>query len=345
MKLRSEKTKHVFNLLSLYTGAGGLDHGFESTGQFVTRACVEMEPIFAQTLRINQVRGFVPYANIYEASVSDLDPQAIKKETCANQRIDGLIGGPPCQGFSIRGKRLGLGDHRSDETFTFMKWVSILKPKFFLMENVPRMIDIDSGRVLDQIKTVGLESGYSVYYHILNAADYGSATKRKRIFIIGFHGNIPFSFPEPTHLESETTGYAKHIGSATALVGLPDVGYQKPGFPQGHIAVRHTPVVIERFKKLKPGQQDNVRQRTRLDAERPSPTLVAGNLHDIRSHIHPTEPRELTNRESARLHGFPDKFEFAGNHGAMGVQIANSVPIPLAAALARQIANTLRGAP
>ena len=107
------------------------------------------------------------------------------------------------------------------------------------------------------------------------------------------------------------------------------------------MAIKHNQRVVERFGRLALGQIDKVRQRWRLPLDSPSPSLVAGNLQGIRSHIHPTEPRELTNRESARLHGFPDSFRFSGNHAAVGKQIANSVPIPFATALANSVADYL----
>jgi DNA (cytosine-5)-methyltransferase 1 len=334
-----------YSLLSLYTGAGGLDQGFEKTSRFKTLVCVEKQRQFAATLRTNQPNGFVPHANILEKAVEELDPHCVMSKHFNGLSPDGIIGGPPCQAYSVRGKRLGLEDARSNETFRFLEWVVSLRPRFFLMENVPRMLKIQDGEVLKRIRLVSESAGYSVSHKVLSAADYGSATRRQRVFIVGLLRGPLFSFPRQTHKEQvqSLNGYKPHVASGTALAGLPVPGFEADGVPQGHIAVRHTAVVRERFRGLLPGQQDNVRKRTRLDAGKPSPTLVAGNLEQTRSHIHPVEPRELTNRESARIHGFSDDFVFSGNHAAMGVQIANSVPIPLARALAEAIATHLDG--
>lgn len=330
-------------LLSLYSGAGGLDQGFEQTARFESIVCVEMQIQFATTLRDNRSRGFLPNVVVLQESVSDLKPDAVIEEHFGGDKPDGIIGGPPCQSYSVRGKRLGLKDSRSDETFRFMEWVAAIQPRFFLMENVPRMLKLEEGAIRKRIYELGSLAGYSMAHSVLNAADYGSATRRRRAFIVGLLGPEPFTFPSATHaaVGADVEGLADHVSSGSALAGLPAPGFIKPGSPQGHLGIRHTPPVIKRFDQLAPGQQDNVRKRTRLDATKPSPTLVAGNLHEIRSHIHPTEPRELTNRESARLHGFDDRFTFDGNHAAMGKQVANSVPIPLAKALATQIASTL----
>jgi DNA (cytosine-5)-methyltransferase 1 len=134
---------------------------------------------------------------------------------------------------------------------------------------------------------------------------------------------------------------APYVTVRDALKSLPPASVNNPGDPQGHVVVKHTAKVAARFISLRQGQYDNIRKRSKLSYDLPSPALVAGNLSGIRSHIHPEFPRELTNRESARLHGFPDNFMFSGNHAAMGKQIANSVPISLARALANSLAEQL----
>jgi DNA (cytosine-5)-methyltransferase 1 len=331
-----------YSLLSLFSGAGALDCGFELTGRFRTRACIELEPIFCRTLAGNQRRGYIS-----EAVVINEDVAATSKDTILDACFDGnpptgIIGGPPCETFSVRGSKKGLNDKRGMLVFSFLEWVLALKPRFFLMENVPPLARLNGGATLEALSGSARSSGYAVTHAILNAADFGAATKRQRLFLIGMLENPPFTFPDPTHGGAlDSPPKRSHVTVGDALKGLPDVSWAEPGTPQGHIGVRHTPQVEARFAALKQGQQDNIRKRTRLHLERPSPTLVAGNMIQIRSHIHPTAPRELTNRESARLHGFPDEFVFEGGHAAMGKQIANSVPIPLAQALAQAIANHL----
>jgi DNA (cytosine-5)-methyltransferase 1 len=331
-----------FKLLSLFSGAGALDYGFELTGRFHTRACIELEPIFCRTLLANQKCGFISGASIINQDVAATSKDIIRDLCFDGKSPTGIIGGPPCETFSVRGSKKGLDDSRGMLVFAFLEWVSSLKPRFFLMENVPPLARLNDGATLSALSETARSAGYVVSHAILNAADFGAATKRQRLFLVGMLGNSPFTFPEPTHSAgTDFLSRQPYVTVGEALKGLPVLGWTEPGTPQGHIGVRHKPHVEARFAALKQGQQDNIRKRTRLHLQRPSPTLVAGNLIQTRSHIHPTEPRELTNRESARIHGFPDNFVFDGGHAAMGKQIANSVPIALAQALAKAISNHL----
>jgi DNA (cytosine-5)-methyltransferase 1 len=338
--MKKQNPKH--EILSLFSGAGGLDYGFELTGRFSTKVCIESEEIFCETLRNNQARGYLKGSTVINESVTTASTESIRKEYFPNSPPAGIIGGPPCETFSVRGNKKGLDDHRGELIFTFLDWVLALKPQFFLMENVPPLARLNEGKVLSSLCDKATKGGYSVTHEILKASEYGAPTRRERLILIGINGNDPFVFPESTHSEEQDL-FSKEpcVTVGDALKGLPPQCWESPGTPQGHLGIRHTTPVIERFKTLKQGQQDNIRKRTRLHLQRPSPTLVAGNLDQTRSHIHPLEPRELTNRESARLHGFPDSFEFAGNHAAMGKQIANSVPVALAKALAAALAQQL----
>jgi DNA (cytosine-5)-methyltransferase 1 len=181
-----------------------------------------------------------------------------------------------------------------------------------------------------------------VTHQILKASDYGAATIRKRLIVVGIKSGPVFAFPNPSHGNpGNLFGLPQFITAGEALEGLPAPFDSPEIFPTWHQRVNHTQPVIERFAKLLPGEQDKVRKRWRLSLDQPGPSLVAGNLLGIRSHIHPTEPRELTNRESARIHAFPDNFQFFGNYAFVGKQIANSVPIPLARALGQAIADHL----
>jgi DNA (cytosine-5)-methyltransferase 1 len=334
--------KPVYNILSLFTGAGAFDFGFELSGQFKTVLCVECERTFCKTLIASQKRGVLADAHILESDITALTPDRTIRKYSNLKDLDGIIGGPPCESFSSHGRRQGLKDPRGNLVFVFMEWVKALRPKFFLMENVPLLGKLNEGQVLQSLIDIPSTLGYSVDHRVLNASHFGAATKRKRLFILGFKGEAIPSWPQVTHGESDLFQTLQPLVSAgEAWENLPEPSTEAPGNPQGHLLINHSPAVMERFASLRPGQYDNVRKRSKLTYDKPSPALVAGNLKGIRSHIHPEFPRELTNRESARLHGFPDDFEFCGNHAAMGKQVANSVPIPLVQALAEQIAIQL----
>ena len=327
----------IHQVLSLFSGAGALDYGFELTSRFATTVAIEQEPVFCQTLVNNQKRGFLKDAKIVTGSVSELSPQYVRECFFKESGPDGIIGGPPCESFSVMGNRRGVEDIRGSLIFSFAEWVTTLKPRFFLMENVPRLVTVDSGQTLAKLVSQFALAGYRVSHRILSAADYGAPTIRKRLFVVGLLGCVPFKFPEPTHSQSGEGSALRHCDVRQALSGLGPPSEKPPGVPQGHILIRHSPAVVDRFSRLAQGERDNIRKRNRLHLDKPSPTLVAGNLEQTRSHIHPVEPRELSNRESARLHGFPDNFIFAGNHAAMGKQIANSVPVSLARSIASAI--------
>lgn len=330
----------MYHLISLFSGAGGLDYGFEKTKQFKTLLSVESQPFFCETLKLNKKSGFMKNTTLLESDIREIDPlKAWKNVSINNTPPDGIIGGPPCESFSVRGNRLGVKDSRGMLIFEFMKWVTELKPNFFLMENVKQLATQDNGEILDSILTISKENGFNVTHSILKSSDFGAPTIRERLFVVGVKKG-KYVFPPPTHGDAKTgLPPVKTVGEA--LGDLPEADQNHPGTPQGHVKIRHTPVVVERFKKLAPGKQCPIRKRVRLRFDKPSQTLYAGNLQGTRWHIHPSEPREITNREAARIHGFPDNFEFNGGHAAMAKQIANSVPIPVAESLAKSFSSLL----
>lgn len=333
-----------YTLLSLFTGAGALDYGFESIGRFITKASIESEGIFCETIKKNQHTGNLASATIINNAIENLNPKSIMHEYFNGLSPDGIIGGPPCESFSSMGKQKALSDPRGQLIFKFCDWVRELRPRFFLFENVPHLAYRYEGKILRELLETFNLIGYSVNHQIMNASHYGAATKRKRLIIVGILNGAQYKFPKPTHGEpGNSLGLQKFKTSGEALDGLPEPFDTSELHPTWHKRINHTKCVIERFAKLLPGQQDKIRKRWRLSLNHPSPSLIAGNLQGIRSHIHPTEPRELTNRESARIHGFDDKFDFCGNHAAVGKQIANSVPIPLALTLANTLAEHLDG--
>lgn len=327
--------------MSLFSGAGGLDAAFESTGSFRTVARVELQPEYCETLRLAERAGQLGPAPIFEedirtVAVADVIAGA---GSSGSRTLLGVIGGPPCESFSTMGKRKGVGDPRGTLVMAFADFVIKAKADFFVLENVPQLATAGEGQVLQEFIDAVANSGYSVDYRILNAADYGAFTSRKRLFVVGVQGSSNYSFPQPSHSKDGSSG-PSWIGVGLALSGLPAPSDNPPGALSGHYAVKHKPEVVERFSTVAPGSYDNIRKRSRLALSKPSPSLVAGNLQGTRSHIHPTENRELTNRECARIQGFADSFCFAGSHAAVGKQIANAVPIPLGKAIAQSLIDS-----
>jgi DNA (cytosine-5)-methyltransferase 1 len=242
------------------------------------------------------------------------------------------------------GQKRGTADKRGQLIYEFHECVDAIRPAFFLMENVPDLATRNGSETLEKLITSFERSGYTVTWKVLNSANYGAPTKRKRIFVVGFLNGTRFSFPPETHAQVTgglDLGLRPWVTSSQAFAGLPEPTRTAPFRPQAHQAITHTIEVRQRFASISPGGYDYTRKRARLHPNAPSPSLVAGNLKGIRWAIHPTKNRELTNREAARIHGFPDWFEFAGSHAAIGVQVANAVPIPLGEAVATAIAQHL----
>lgn len=185
--------------ISLFSGAGGMDAGFIMAG-FDVKVAIEVDPSCCDTLTTN-----LPHAVVLNSSVNDLSAQAICDAAgLAIGEVDCVIGGPPCQSFSLAGKREGLNDERGQLVFRFIDLVRQIKPKAFVMENVKGMVNWQGGVVLREIEAMleePLENGqrYTVKHKVLNAANFGVPQFRERVFVVGNRIGAAFEFPKPTH--------------------------------------------------------------------------------------------------------------------------------------------------
>jgi DNA (cytosine-5)-methyltransferase 1 len=344
---------NLLNILSVFSGAGGLDLGFESTGHYATSVCIEANPVYASTLTKNQGKlifgtRFLESSRIINGTAREFIESS--EYFFKNNQIDGIIGGPPCQPFSTIGRRLGLSDPRASTLQDFIDLVCMGKPRFFLFENVPNLAWQWSGEILSSLtKSLSFDDEYKIESKVVNAADFGAYTKRKRLVLIGLKRSQVknadnFRFPDSTHtkLRSNDKDIANWMTVRNALSGLIHPNLDRLAYPTHHVAVTHSDAVLERFKKLKPGEQDKIRKRWRLDLDQPSNSLMAGGEGGYVFHIHPTEPRELTSRECARIQGFPDEFEFVGKPLDVAKQIVNAVPVQLGYSIAQAIFKQLR---
>jgi DNA (cytosine-5)-methyltransferase 1 len=341
--------------VSLFSGAGGLDLGFHQTGSIKSIACYEHNDTFAETLRNNLSRltessiDRMPYI-----SMQDLSEESVIEEI--NNRWKGadiVFGGPPCQSFSIMGKtlngeKLGVKDGRGSLIYSFVKVVQGLAPRAFLFENVPNIKNIEDGRIVNELEALFQEAGYKLWSGVLSASDFGAYTFRKRFFIIGFKGSGSFPAPSPTHSEVEQFdifyGQLEKWRTCGELFEEIEKNISEGLTIHNHEKTKHNKETIERFKKLKFGETDNIRKRNRLDPKRPSHSVYVGGITgklQARSHIHPYEPRELTARECALIQGFPIDWVFAGRQDSALLQAANAVPVQLAQALGNYIAENL----
>ena len=339
-----------FRVLSLFSGAGGLDLGLEATGRFSAAACVDRFDDALATLRKNAGRPLPSGSRALERAIIcdvDLSEEPLERIRACGvpiAEVDFVAGGPPCQSFSVMGKRGGLTDPRGNLVLSYLSVIESVRPRGFIFENVPGFASIDSGDTYRQLLSEFRGLGYGLWSGVVRAADFGAATLRERLFILGVRG-APAELPAPqaTHaplgdLQDALPGMDVRVPWVTSAEVLKDI----PPNALNHTFVKHTEAVVKRFEKLGPGECDPPRRRNRLDPSRPSFTLFTGGIvgkKQARAHIHPFEPRELSPRECARIHGFPDDWEFYGEHDSVMLQTANSVPVELASAMGNHVAD------
>lgn len=283
-------------IIDLFAGCGGLSTGYEMAG-FDIPLAIEKDEWASETYKFNHENTEVITGDITE--IKD-----IKKIVKKYGTIDGIIGGPPCQGFSLSGKR-DPKDPRNSLFMDFVRFVKEIKPKFFMMENVPGILSMKTSRgesVVDLIMNEYENAGYNAIYKILNAAEYGVPQTRTRVIFIGIRKDIKF-VKEELYPEGWLFG-DKQLTIKDAIMDLPQIeagqgseeqeytskavnDYQKWSRGKGkviynHIAMRHTQRLIERFKTIKQGQSladvpPEHMQRQRGDASKISGKVYSQN--------------------------------------------------------------------
>lgn len=316
---------------SLFCGVGGMDLGFEQAG-FTVAAAVELNEVHAQTYAQN-------FSNpVLCQSVTDTTRSRLYSAAGLSNHagVDVIFGGPPCQSFSMAGKR-DPSDVRSNLLFDFLRVVGEVRPKFFVLENVKGLTMGSCAKVLEEAIAQAKEAGYTCTpWRVLNAKDYGVAQHRERLFLLGSRCDMPLiQYPTP------------HVGGVTCGQVLADM----PKHLSGQKLTQHSSQTIARFEATEPGKREPVSRFTRLHPDGIAPTLRAGThrqkgsksgRHTAVRPIHHALPRCCTVRELARLHGYPDSFEFAPTICDGAMQIGNSVPPPLAKAVAMMVKAALQ---
>ncbi len=262
-------------------------------------------------------------------------------------RVDLLAGGPPCQPFSIVGKRLGLEDHRGGLIFDFVRLVSEIQPNAVLFENVAAFASHGGGSLASELSNSIASLGYKVSSAILCAADYGVPQARRRFFLVGtrFQGKLRFPLA-PTHagrdIAAPLLGMLPYVTCKEAIGDLPDVTEEASQGVHNHEPTMHTAAMVDALARLPPGRRDRKSFHDRLHPDRLSYTLRAGsgNFSPLRP-VHYQHPRVITVRESARLQGFPDNFVWPDWVPRLQQyrQVGNAVPPVLARRLAESVAE------
>ena len=321
--------------ISLFSGAGGLDLGVEAAG-FVTRLCTDIDEFSCKTLNLNKSQkhgDFLQQATIAQRNIKEYATVDILKDAnLSKEQVDLVYGGPPCQAFSVFGKRQGINDPRGTLLWDYIRVIRDIQPRSFIFENVAGLLTVDDGRVFETLKAA-LETNekgekcYNLSYSLYNTAAYGIPQYRQRVIIYGIRNHAPVPIPKETHYtqpDTPVSGLLPPVTVATAFKDLPDA---PSTVVANHIGRVHGAAVIERYSKMAYGERDSKTRINRLDPNKPSYTIVVGSdKGGGKGHVHPYLPREVTPRESARIQTFPDFWEFTGTSRHPIRQVGNAVP-------------------
>ncbi len=321
--------------IELFAGSGGLSTGFLDAGLDV-KAGFELDARAADAYNYNhQYRGSQCFV---------VDLTAVTGAQLLNlakiERADFVIGGPPCQPFSIAGKRKGKRDIRADLIGHFIRLVAELKPLAFMLENVPNLVAISDGEFLAETESELRAIDYTVEHSIVSAADFGVPQNRKRLVVLGLRGKRRMRFPLPTHGTAERP----LVSASSAIDDLPDAGEFGETGIYNHEPTVHSADMVARLGTLEPGKRERGSFHDRLHPDRPSYTLRAGsgNFSPLRP-VHYKYHRVITVRESARLQGFSDDFRWPDRIPRLQQyrQVGNAVPPPMARAFAECLADQM----
>ncbi|AUJ49699.1 MULTISPECIES: DNA cytosine methyltransferase [Brachyspira] len=332
--------------IDLFSGCGGLSKGFIDIGYNVVLG-VDWEESALKTFKLNHSKSEVMKLDLFNYDNISKIAEFIRNK---NMILDVIIGGPPCQGFSLTGTR-NFDDPRNKLYLSFFETVKYFNPKAFVIENVSGMATLYNGDIKKEIIRRFTSLGYNVNSSILCAADYGVPQIRKRLFFVGIQSKYGvFEFPEPilskdqyitcsdaiSDLPSRENELGEEIDEYTSE---PITEYQKKmrancNILYNHVATKHTQMVKDiismvpdggNYKDLPIGVGENRKFNeawTRYNSKKPSKTIDTGH----RNHFHYKYNRVPTVRENARLQSFPDNFIFLGTKTQQNRQVGNAVP-------------------
>lgn len=361
-------------VIDLFSGAGGFSKGFEMAGFDILLGIDYWEDAL-KTYKYNHNNCEVINDNIYNINKKDI-MSVIERNI---EEIDVVIGGPPCQGFSISGKR-DENDHRNDLIYEYLRLISQIKPKYFVMENVEGLKSMNRGEYLKKLIYGFNEIDYKVKYKVLDSANYGVPQKRRRIFLIGNRINKNNYFPIKEYGKNEkkdlfngdflkdfitmreATSDLPSLENDLNLEGKP-LNYATPPKNEyqkmmrkksskiyNHQGTKHWDKTINMIKHVPEGGNwkdipEKIRNEEKFNARY---TRLDGNKPSItidtghRHHFHYKENRVPTVREKARLQSFPDDFIFKGSKTSQNTQVGNAVPCILAKKIAELIKNEIK---
>lgn len=322
------------NIISLFTGAGGLDIGFIEAG-YTEILASDIMPQAKESYNTNYPKTTFLLKDICQVTTEEI------KQLTKNQNVDVIIGGPPCQGFSNMGNK-NSADPRNMLFENYVRLVNALQPRCFLFENVKGLYTMFEGRFFKKVVSSFLSIGYNVHFSLIDSSNYGVPQKRERVIIVGSRIDKPFKFPA---YSNESYGKIhSYVNVGSAINDLMDKGEEIPN----HIPLVHSEKVVQRYQLIPEGGKlprpeelpEEIRRKgfgttyVRLHRQKLSPTIVPGNNA---LPVHPVLDRSLTPREAARIQTFPDDYIFKGDRRSQCIQVGNAVPPLLAAKLAHAL--------
>lgn len=343
-----------YNVIDLFSGAGGLSYGFECAG-FNILLGIDNDQKALETFENNH-KG----AKSICGDITEITFNKHIKPLIGDKTIDVIIGGPPCQGMSLSGPRR-FNDPRNKLYLSFIRLVKEIQPKAFVIENVPGLVGLFGGQIKDSIIEKFTELGYLIQYKILCAADYGVPQNRKRVVFVGTKvGN--FSYPEPCDTVVTCEMALSDLPPLVDTLGEEEMPYicdplndyqklmrKNSNVIHNHIAANHSEKVKTiismvpaggNYKDL-PEEYRKTRNFhvawTRFPDNKPAPTIDTGHRH----HFHYKYNRVPTVRECARIQSFPDDFIFLGNKTQQFRQVGNAVPPLMAQRIAEKVKDVL----
>ena len=360
LRLAMSQHRQSLTSVSLFTGAMGLDLGFERSG-FSTVLALDADPRSIETVSLNRPQLLTTRQELAASPPEEL----LSLAKLSPGELDLVTAGPPCQPWSAAGKRLGFADSRSVAIDQLASFLGYAQPRSFVVETVAGVLwsskntagSANGGvsafeRMLDALSV----PGYTLKWKVLNAADYGVPQTRRRLFFVGLRGEKSFKFPEPTH---EDPRFSSEAATATvwrtlgdALAEAQDSDPEVPRSPKWAKYIERIPpggcwrdLPAQVLRRAMGGALDSPGGKTsffrRLRSDRPSPTLVTSPVRKSSPLFHPDGTRPLSVAEYKTIQGFPANWRFAGPTSVKYRLIGNAVPIELSAAVATALRQHL----
>jgi len=348
------------NCVDLFAGAGGFSLAAKNAGINVV-AAVEWSPKACETYRHNLISG--NNHTLYEEDLLKFKPHTLfKKHFSDGEDCDILLGGPPCQGFSVhRINGAGVGDPRNKLLLRYFEFVKKLKPKVFLMENVPGLLWKRHQDFLDEFYEQGRKAKYRVNAPVVvDAQHYGIPQRRKRVFILGVRNDVDLDItwpPVPTHGDLKARDINKSLKPLVTASTVFTKRLLKSD--ENNLHMNHGPNLIKVFQdtpvnggsrhqsgRVLPCHTNHNGHKDvygRIDPKKPGPTMTTACINPSKGRfVHPTEHHGITLRHAARFQTFPDDFVFKGGLIAAGEQIGNAVPVKLGEVLLASVSDSLK---